>query len=181
MEATIWFYTFSTVAQVMAGLVGLFAVFVVYKIQDFGDILESIRKKFVFDISHASSNTDKYDSILYEDALAMDDFTVLRHVNQLLDIFDGPEKAQKGIVPHLSRENRDLFQTLIMTKRSILRRLAITLVLSLVAIALSIFALIATDYFLDHNHAVSFQIVFFVYFLFCLIYMGFGIYKIAIK
>ncbi|MEO6536248.1 MAG: hypothetical protein ABIT47_01015 [Candidatus Paceibacterota bacterium] len=181
MEASIWFYTFSTAAQVMAGLVGLFAVFVVYKIQDFGDILETMRKQFVNAISHASSNTDDYDSITYEEALEMDDATVLYHTNKLLGLYSDAEREQKMKTPHLTRENRDLFQTLITTKRSILRWLAVTLVLSLIAIALSLFALIATNYFIVHNFEMTFQVLFFLYFLFCLIYMGLGIYKIAIK
>ncbi|MDB5189767.1 MAG: hypothetical protein JWN49_93 [Parcubacteria group bacterium] len=181
MEANIWFYTFSTAAQVMAGLVGLFAVFVVYKIQDFGDTLESVRKQFVNVISHASNNTDDYVSIKYEDALVMDDSTVLNHANKLLALYNDVQKPQKLVIPHLTRENRDLFQTLISTKRYIVHKLVITLVLSLLAIAISLFALIATNYFIGYNHAVLFQNVFYLYFLFCLGYMGVGIYKIAIK
>ncbi len=167
MEINIWFYTFSTAAQVMAGLVGLFAVFVVYKIQDFGDILETVRKQFVQAISHASSNTDDYESIRYEDALLMDDMTVLRHANRLLALYSDTDNPQKLVIPHLTRENRDLFHTLITTKQFILRSLAVTLVLSLIAIALSVFALVETNFFITHNLAVSFQIAFLLYFLFC--------------
>jgi hypothetical protein len=182
MEATIWFYTYSTVAQVMAGLVGLFAVFVVYKMQDFGDVLEAVRKKFVFDISHASNSTDEYESIRYEDALAMDDFAVLDHADKLLQIFGNPDTSQKrGEALHLNQESRDLFATLIATKRAILRKFAITLILSLLAIAISILALVETDYFLAHGYTHWFQTIFYLYFLFCLFYMGVNIYKIAIR
>ncbi len=181
METNVWFYTFSTVAQVMAALIGLFAVFVVYKMQDFGDILESLRKKFVTVISHASSNTDDYPSITYEEALTMDDPTLLGHMNELLKIFDNPNKPQKITVNDLTRENRDLFQTLITTKQSILNQLVLTLVVSLIAIAISVFALICTDYCMASGHAATFLIAFYLYFLFCLFYMGMGIYKIAIK
>lgn len=181
MEASIWFYTFSTVAQVMAALVGLFAIFAVYKMQDFGDILESLRKKFVGVISHASSNTDDYDSIAYEEALAMDDRTLLMHVNQLLGLYTDPRTPQKVKVNELTRENRDLFHNLIATKRSILWKLASTLSLSLIAIALSVLALVTTNYFISHNYANCFLIGFFIYFAFCLLYMGREIYQIAIK
>ncbi len=181
MEASIWFYTFSTVAQVMAALIGLFAIFVVYKMQDFGDTLESIRKKFVGAISHASSNTDDYESITYEEAVTMDDAELLRHMNQLLAIYTDPEKPQKVTVIELTRENRDLFHTLIHTKRSILNSLAVILVLSLIAIAVSVLALVMTSFFITQGYASSFMVAFSIYFLFCLIYMGKGIYQIATK
>jgi hypothetical protein len=181
METNIWFYTFSTIAQVMAGLIGLFAVFVVYKMQDFGDVMESIRKKFVSAISHASNNTDEYESIAYEDALTMDDRTLLKHMNMLLAIFTDPAKPEKLTVDNLTRENRDLFQALLETKRNILTKLAVTLLLSLIAIGVSVFALIGTEYFMSHGYEIPFQVGFFVYFLFCLFYMGMNMYKIATK
>lgn len=181
MDTNVWFYTFSTIAQVLAALIGLFAVFVVYKMQDFGDILESLRKKFVRVISHASSNTEDYESITYEKALTMDDQTVLSHMNELLAIYSNPQKPQNIVVDDLTRENRDLFETLITTKQEILKKLGVALILSLIAISASILALVFAGYFLSTSHATNFLLAFFAYFFVCLFYMGLGIYKISAK
>ncbi len=178
MEANIWFYTFSTVAQVVAALIGLFAVFVVYKMQDFGDVLESVRKKFVSIVSYASGNTDDYPSIPYEQALVMSDSILLGHITKLLDIFHNPQKPQIP-VEGLTQENHDLFKTLVATKRTILRKFAITLILSLIAIALSVLALILASVFIGSGYEALFQLGFFTYFVFCLGYMGVGVYQIA--
>lgn len=153
MNANIWFYTFSTSAQVMASLVGLFAVFVVYKIQDFGELLSWTRDATVSLVTNVGANTSNYIAVKIQDTVTMNDEELLKKFRELLDIkLSEPDRIKvdpsisiMGMGSYaLNEDSFNLFNRLVVKKKSILSQLKKTLVLSFIIIALSILALVMT-------------------------------------
>lgn len=183
METNIWFYTFSTSAQVMAALVGLFAVFVVYKMQEFSGLLSETREATVKLLTHISANTKDYDIIKGNDTISMSDAELLKKLHELVNIQEKePQRIQAGqtiflseIAYTLDQSSCDFFSRLIARKQNILKQLKKTLILCFIVIALSVLFLVMTDLILHKLFLYGFVILF----LYVLFVIARGIYNVA--
>lgn len=185
MEANIWFYTFSTAAQVMAALAGLFAVFVVYKIQDFSGLISDARSSLARLMSYTSPNVGG-DPITVEDITQMGDREMVMTLAELLVLqtpqnghfFTGNSERVGNINFSVSGHTYDYFSALVQKKEQILRRLIFVLALSLGAIGVALTALVMTNYLLDFKWFIWAALALF---LFTLGVIGKNIYDITIK
>jgi hypothetical protein len=179
METNVWFYTFSTSAQVMAALAGLFAVFVVYKIQDFDELYSSAREKCIRGIIYASSYINESNPVRREDLLLMDDREVLSSFNTLYSqAQDETEKKLDTSHVDFTIETFLVFQKLILKKESIVRQLKTILTISFGAVAWSLSAIVFTSSLIHYKVIILGSLIFF---LICLYVVGRGVYVIAIK
>lgn len=178
-DLNIWFYTFSTAAQVMAALAGLLAVFVVYKIEDSSDDLTSLRNTVRNQVHDISQNTDKYESIHFDATVSMPDQLLLKHFSALLKILEvDPNDEKFARDPKVVRRYYTQFLHLVTTKRRILTDLKQILAMSFSAIALSLTALVFTEFLIQAN-AFAVLVSSLIFFSFCLYIIGNRIYRIA--
>jgi hypothetical protein len=182
METGIWFYTFSTAAQVMAALVGLFAVFVVYKIQDFSQVLGEARSALSSIIPYFSANTKGYELITVQDFVHLSDKEILQTFAELLALKSFTSSNYYTTIGRISFSlddtTYDYFARLVNKKSRILRRLLIVLILCLSAIALSLIALMLTAYLITLGWFIWIACLLFLY---CLWAIGSGVYEITIE
>lgn len=185
MDSSIWFYTFSTSAQVMAALVGLFAVFIVYKIQEFSGNLTQARDATVMILTFISANTRDYTPLKINETVTMSDDDLLVKFRELLDIkVNEPDRITVSQTVHLGVINYELnelslnfFDGLVRKKSEILSELKYILIFSFAVIALSVLAIVFTDHLKCGWILIVFSL-FFVYVLFAIVN---GVYKVAIK
>jgi hypothetical protein len=141
----IWFYTFSTVAQVMAASVGLFAVFVVYRIQDFSNELDMSRQRIVSMLSYVSANTEGFDNINKKDLVLGDDFLILRSFRSLLDyVRENPGKLNI-IQIGFDEDAYEFFEGLVLLKEDILLQLKEVVTFGFGIIIISVLLLAGTE------------------------------------
>ncbi len=177
MDPSIWFYSFSTAAQVLAALAGLFAVFVVYKIQESAGVYTEFREIIAREVSHISHNMNGYTRITLPDAISLSDKLLIQHYSALLEISETEPNRLGFISPQLNTHNRDLFRALVSEKTKILTDLRIVLTSSLLVIAACLYALVGKEFiggFSNEYLAVSFSC-----FTGCLYLVGGSIYRIA--
>ncbi len=180
----IWFYTFSTSAQVMASLVGLFAVFVVYKIQEFSDLLSETREATIKLVTYLGANTKDYEPVLLHSTVSMSDTVLLKKFRELVEIKETEPDRLNGvdqtiflgtIAYTLNEASLNFFGGLVYKKQQITGQLKKTLVLSFTVIAISISALIATSLIIGYVSLLIFGILF----LYTLFDIARGIYLVA--
>jgi len=184
--SSIWFYTFSTSAQVMAALVGLFAVFVVYKIQDFGETLTQTRYAAIRIITYSSANTKDYTRVFKQDTVSMSDFQILEKFSELLKIKqEEPQRISASenfsietINYALDDQTYFFYQTLVLKRQNILSQFKLVLILTLASVALSLIALVMTNFLIIYNFFIWSALVFFI---FCLFIIGKGVYQITLE
>ena len=178
--ASIWFYTFSTVAQVMAALVGLFAVFVVYKIQDFSSKLDSLRHNILVMLPYVSSNTADFKGFTKGQLLELDDFQLLERFKNLLEHIESHPNLRTVPDSFCSKDSFELFEKLINLKRDILQQLKNSIFNSFGTIAISVVCLVSTDLVISHQYIRNIILTLFLgLFLVSLWAIGTSIYSIA--
>lgn len=185
MEANIWFYTFSTTAQVMAALAGLFAVFVVYKIQDFSQSINDARSSLSRLISYTSPNVGG-DPISIEALVQMPDQELVATFAELLvlqtpqnvNFFTGNTERIGNVTFSVNSHTYDYFSAIVSKKERILHRLIFVLALSLSAIAIALIALVFTEKLVTRKWFILGALVFFLYVLWTI---GKNIYQITIE
>ena len=170
---SVWFYTFSTSAQVLAAISGIFSVFVVYSIQEFSDSLSSTRNSIMNAISYASANINGYKRIQQEEAEKLKDFDLDVHYRTLLELLKNDQEKYGLTEVEYRRFNR-----LVEKKRTILREFILIIVISFVGIAISLFALVREDLL---RPSVFFIQIAFSFFVFSLFIIGLGTYKVGGK
>ena len=167
MDQSIWFYTFSTAAQVIAALIGLFAVFVVYKIQDSTKLFDDARFALSRLIPTVSSNVDGPERVTREEFNLMSDREILESFARLLFF----ENEGNLLISHeninnvsfqINRTTYDYVFKLLTKKNAILRKFVSTLALSFSAITLCLISLVLTSFLITHSWYVYFSLVFFV-------------------
>jgi len=185
MDANIWFYTFSTAGQVMAAIIGLFSIFVVYKIQDFSELLSKSREATIGILASVGAYTKGFQSaIRVQDAVKLSDATILKNFSDLLIIKENePERITVGHtisigVTQLSldRHSYGYFFNLVKKKQDILDKLKPVLIYCLACIALSLIALVMTETLIKIEYFIWGALLFF---LGCLVTIGWGIYDIS--
>jgi hypothetical protein len=187
MDPNIWFYTFSTAAQVMASIVGLFAVFVVYKIQDFSGLLSNTREALIKIIVDDGANVKGYQfAIRAQDALKLSDLDILNKFHELVQIKETqPDRIGSTTTLHvgmtymqLNSHTYSFFYNLVQKRRVIFAKLRIVLIYSLGCVALSLIALVMKDTLIGCSYFIWFSLL---AFLGCLAVVGRGIYDIALQ
>lgn len=156
MDTSIWFYTFSTAAQVMSALIGLFAVFVVYKIQDSSQLLNEARFALSKLLPYVSTNTEGPDPITSEEISLLSDKELLETLAELL-IFETNERpfvhnaeTVGNITFSINRTTYDYVSRLVVKKKRILSKMAYTLAFSISEIALCLVALVYTQQLIQY-------------------------------
>jgi hypothetical protein len=183
MDSSIWFYTFSTSAQVMAALVGLFAVFIVYKIQEFSSNLSQARDATVMILTYVGANTKGYTALKIDETVSMSDDEIILKFRELLDIKNSePDRMSASQTVHLGVINYEIneisytfYNGLVQKKNLILNELKKILILSFTVITISVLAIIGTDYLICNWLLFVFGILF-VYVLYAIVS---GVYKVA--
>lgn len=182
MDSSIWFYTFSTAAQVMAALIGLFAVFVVYKIQDSSQLLNDARFALSRLLPYVSGNTPGAATITREEVVLSSDKEILQLFAGLLlfegaGLFAGSETI--GNITFLSNSTTYHYVSgLVNRKTRILSKLVFTLALSFCAIALSLIALVCTSVLTPLGWFIWLALVLF---LACLVVIAVNTYQITLE
>jgi hypothetical protein len=185
MNLNIWFYTFSTAAQVMAALAGLFAVFVVYKIQDFSQLIKDVRSSLSRLIPYTSANTGG-DTISKQQVLDMSDRELVMTVAELLVLetsqntafFGGSSETVDGTTIAVNSSTYDYFRALVDRKERILKRLIFVLGLSLGTICICLISLVLTDVLSKLEWFIWVCLALFIYTLWTI---GIDIYKITLE
>ena len=159
---TIWFYTLSTSAQVLAALVGLFAIFVVYKLQGLNPALEDVRAALIKILPYISSNINNFGRRNTIEELD------LKSDRELISIFDEILEVQKtepqrlqikshpiksGLFPEkyydLNNQTKTYYETKAASKQDILSRLKKSLIFGFVLITFCVLELSFTMYLID--------------------------------
>ncbi|HVV14915.1 MAG TPA: hypothetical protein VHD55_00720 [Candidatus Paceibacterota bacterium] len=185
MNPNIWFYTFSTAAQVMAALAGLFAVFVVYKIQDFSQLIKDARSSLSRLIPYNSANTGG-DTISKQEVLDMTDRELVTTLAELLVLetsqngafFSGHSETIDGTTIAVNSNTYDYFAALVDKKERILKRLIFVLGLSLGTICVCLVSLVLIDVLSKFEWFIWMCLALFIYTLWTI---GMDIYKITLE
>ena len=151
----VWFYTFSTCAQVLAALVGLFAVFVVYKIQSISSVYDDIRGAVVKLISdyislpnyQSGEFVGKLEEIFFwSDEKLEKTFNFLKEKHKILKT-EEQVWSNAGTAPilifnyQLDDRTYKIFKSLVSRNKGILHDLLQVLIVALISIAFTIFCL----------------------------------------
>jgi len=179
MNLDIWFYTFSSAAQVMAALVGLFAVFVVYKIQDFSQLINEARSALSRLLPYVSANIGggqipAHVMMEMSDEETLEKFAEILALHTRNNSFNSTERVG-NMTFTVDDTTYDYCFKLINKKKRILQRLLFVLIVCLGTIALSLASLVATNLLANPlNLWLSLLL-----FLLCLIEIGRGTYDIT--
>ncbi|HVW67233.1 MAG TPA: hypothetical protein VHA78_05940 [Candidatus Peribacteraceae bacterium] len=152
----IWFYTFSTSAQVLAALAGLFSIFVVFKLQSFGSPFDDTKSAIIQILSKASRNyqikNEKYSEIfLWNKKKILNVFeSILKHHNDL----EPKDKKISGsyfstflaMYLNLDNETYEIFSVMIKTIDKILMKLFWIISINLISIGYCVTCLTFSDY-----------------------------------
>lgn len=182
MEANIWFYTFSSAAQVVAALAGLFAVFVVYRIQEFGRHVREARFTLAKIIPYVSANTPGYKSVTAEAFHKMTDEEIRMTFAELLVVRENASPIISISVGDLSfgldAATYDYFTNLIVKKEKLLKQLFTVLVVSLGTIAVALISLVLTEFLIEWDTYIWAALFLFLY---CLWTIGNSIYQVTLE
>lgn len=184
METNVWYYTLSTIAQVLAAVTGLFAVFVVWKVQESSVLLTEFRSASIRMLSYVSSNIKDYTPHTLQELFFTSDKNILVIFKKILDIKNESglsvnESIRSNILAlHYSiDENTYLFyKDLVDKKDSIIQDLKNILILNFLTIVGSVMALIFSVK-VTYNTYILYLVFFFT--VLCLFKIGYGIYSIS--
>jgi hypothetical protein len=189
----VWFYTFSTSAQVLAALTGLYAVFVVYRMQDVTPRLNTIKRAVSNLLLEASAHA--FEPIKKELYLESIYLYTLKSNLELKTMFEMLLKFDPVLIPRINailyssnegeslrinKETLKKFEDQIKFRNELLRSLLITLITNLVTIFYCIMLLTFTaDVFKQSYHCLPkiLLIINLVLVASSLIYTGYSIYK----
>lgn len=184
MDSNIWFYTYSTSAQVIAALVGLFAVFVVYKIQNSSSALSEAKLALSRLLPYVSPNSGG-ERFTQERMAEMDEKEMLQIFGELLVLRGSENEVFFQYIEQVG-ENRysindttyNYFSKLVKKKSDILEKLIYMLLLSFFSISISICSLVFYYPLHQIEHYVLFTVILFLATLF---FIGKYIYDITVE
>lgn len=170
----IWFYTLSSISQVLAATMGVFAVFVIFKLDKINEVIDEY-KKFTF---RAIPIEDKKNSYNYYE-LEID--KIIEMGEKFIKSEDFKNQAFGGnneVGSFVFGENTILLlKKLISKKENIINKLKINLITSILTISASLFLLVFTQIFSEKNYLIVLSIVLFGA-ISSLFYIGDSTYKI---
>jgi hypothetical protein len=171
MEVNIWFYSFSTIAQVMASVAGLFAVFAVFRLDKLnnnisqfrGMALKAVRNPPIDGhIAFSMSDLDVLDS--GRKFVASKEF-----INNSMSF-----SSESGSI-YFGKNTLDLLEKLVKEKQSTLVKLRNVFFLSFGCISFSLFCLIFTDGLSSYWFPLA---VIFAFSIVTLMYTGFSTFDL---
>jgi len=151
----IWFYTFSTSAQVLAALVGLFSIFAVYRIQKYSDDIEDV-KGGIFELLERCSGNMNYgfkEELKKEELYFLSNEEIQKKFESLIKTHNGVDPNKRapvdttfshniyGFCYELSPKTLKIYKDLIDKKSIVLRYLMGVLLSSFFAIGFMVFCL----------------------------------------
>lgn len=170
---SIWFYTLSAVAQVMAEVAALFAVFVIFKLDKLNDEIDNFKWVILHNLPGVIDSYELYES---------SDEEILKRGRQHVATFTDQTFAADFIINNsrsfkFGDKTLGVFERLLGKKKDILYTLRNTLILSVSAISISLIFLAFTA-FLGCWSFLLLSIVL-ILALITLVYIALGIYKIS--
>ena len=169
MDNNTWFYTLSTIAQVMAAIAGLFAVFVVFRTDKLNNHLTEFRAMVV-----GAVHIDGHQ------VFQMPDKDLLQKGREYLEseVAKNESMSFSGELGSFTfgKETLDIFEKLNNGKDDILNKLKWAIVLSLSCISVSIGFLVWSDYL--SLYAFYLLPIIFVFTVLTLGYIGIGVYEL---
>ncbi len=176
---SIWFYTFSTSAQVLAALAGLFAVFVVYKVQSMSSVFDDMKGAVINLVSHYIQlpQYKSHRKATFEESVFWTDEEILEQFKLLLDKRNQLPQDERGayhvgrspvlvFAYDLDEKTYMVYKGLVDKNKQIIKDLYLILVTSMLAIGLAMFCLSFKNFIQTPEYWITANFIFVIVVLF---------------
>lgn len=180
---SVWFYTFSTSAQVLAALAGLFAVFVVYKVQSISSIFDDMKGGVISLVSHYIQlpQYHSHTKAKFEESVFWTDEEILDQFKLLLDKRKQLPENERGsyhvgrspvlvFAYDLDEKTYRVYKGLVDKNKQIIRDLYLILTTSMFAIGFAMYCLSFKEFIQEPQHYILFNFIFVLMVLFLITY-----------